>query len=452
MAISSCLKQKGYDVKIVDRALEENAHNQVLESIDEALCLGITCMTGPQLFEALRIAQKAKTKRPELPIVWGGFHPTLFPEQTVAHPLVDIVVRGQGEETIVELVRAFEGKSLMKSILGITYKKDGAIISNPKRPVRDINTFPMLDYEGIDLQSYARSGPIAYVSSRGCPHRCAFCAVKCFYGQRWVYYPPTRVLDELRGLVEDFGISRICFYDDNFFVDKRRVEKICDGLMGSGLDIEWEALGRCDYFARYNERFLSKLRMAGMRLVSFGAESGSPKILQVIRKDISPSDTIKAAKNCRDAGIDTDFTFMSGLPSETLEDLRQTIDLINRIYAISPSTSVRLFSYTPSPGTDLLVECTRLGLKQPTSLEDWGSFCYQRHMNPWVSRKHSQLIRVLDSLLPYLPKASHVGFNFPYELLRMILRWDAKFRWRYKLFKHSYEWKLITSLRYLYYT
>lgn len=442
MALSTCLKQNGYEVKIVDGGIEKNAEKEVLSSLDDAICFGITCMTGPPIHIGLSMAKKVREKIPELPIVWGGFHPSLLPEQTIQHPLVDIVVRGQGEETMVELVDALKNRQPLKNVKGLTYKQDGKIISNLPRPLRDINDFPMPDYSSIDIKGYAKHGPVYYLTSRGCPYRCAFCTINHLYGRRWFRYPAERVIQELKFIVETYGVKDFRFGDDNFFVDTQRVKQICDGI--EELDITWESFGRCDIFSRLSNDVLKKIKSSGCTWISFGAESGSQKILDMIHKDITIKEIIETVKKCKEFNIDADFTFMTGFPGESINDLKMTMKLFDKMYSINKNISIRLFSFTPSPKIELIDACVKNGLTLPTSFEEWGKFGYEEHINPWLSAEHKSLIKTFDFLITFLFAVNKKRFEKKWQnIIYKILRKDARIRWRHRFFRFPLEWLLV---------
>ena len=157
LAISSLLDKEGYGIKVVSNNLHERPLEKVLEHCQGAVCLGISSMTGYQIVDALQVAKTVKGKYPELPVIWGGRHPTLEPEGTINSPYVDVVVSGQGERTFTELVHALTDGKPLDNIAGISYKLDGEIFHNPERPPEDINNFPAMPYHLIDVKKILES-------------------------------------------------------------------------------------------------------------------------------------------------------------------------------------------------------------------------------------------------------------------------------------------------------
>jgi radical SAM superfamily enzyme YgiQ (UPF0313 family) len=459
MALSSCLKKVGYTVKIVNEPYIRDNIKVILNSIGKnTILFGIGSMSGISIYDGLSVSKKIREKYPNLPIVWGGSHASLLPEETVKNPLIDIIVRGPGEKTIIRLANALKNKKSLKNIKGITYKENGNIISNPNADCVDINKFPMFDYEAFDMEKYitkiapnkltfddfsTRTG--GYSSSRGCIHRCGFCALSSLCGRKWVGYKPERVVKELKILVKKYKINGVVFSDDNFFIDKNRVEKICDLLIKEKLDLKWGAMCRCNYFANYSDEFIDKLKRAGCESLFFGAESGSQRILDFIKKDIKVSDIIECAKKSRKHGIKTKFFFIMGFPGETVKDLYKTIDVLNDIYKIIPETFHSVLIYTPYAKTDLMEESIKYGLKPPTDLEGWSFFNFLTYNKPWGTPEFKSLVETVSMISQFLlgyqtrERYSKAWQRIAFEILKR----DAKFRWEHKFFKFALEWKIV---------
>jgi len=448
MALSSCLKKAGHSVKI------SSNFNDVS---NDTLCVGIGCMTGSDINQCLSMAEKVREKYPDMPIIWGGPHPTLMPEQTIKHPFADIIVRGQGETTIVELMSAIKNGKSLKNVKGILYKENNKIIHNEPRPEENINKFPMLDYDfkKIKIENYDQtksmaydkisSKVISYSSSRGCPHRCGFCSINKLC--RWHAYTPERVLEEVKILIEKLKIDGVCFPDDNFFVDKNRVEKICDLFIKEKLDIKWGAQCRCDYFVRYGDDFLKKLTKAGCAKLELGVESGSPRMLKLIKKDITVGQAIKTAKRCKEFGIKTNFYFITGFPNETLKDAYMTFRLIDKLVKIEPRAFYSIFAFMPLPGTDLYELSLKMGMKEPQCLEDWARLSYLGFDRPWGGKKMRELSDIIPCLTTILLKYQTTGRyqELWQKMALMLLKKDAQFRWEHKYFDFPLEWKIVRN-------
>ncbi len=444
MALSSCLKQKNYTVKIIDAGKDDNAEEEALEQMGGAIFFGITTMVGSSVLRAVSMAKKVRERNPKIPIVWGGQHTTLLAEQAIQSPYVDIIVRGQGEDAVVELADALKNNLPLANIKGLTYKENGKVISTPDRQLRDINEFPMIDYDAVDVGKYMKdSGGLQYLTSRGCPHRCKFCSIKSFYGRAYMRYSAQRVVDEIEILIKKFGAKTFGFMDDNFFVDKIRCSEIFRLMQERKIDIKWSTMCRCDYFSRFTDDFLQKTKDAGCMMIIFGGESGSPDVLKMISKDITTDNILKSGMKCKEFGFHAWFSFVTGFPNETVEDLYKTIDVMDQLRKIDNSVELQIFSFVPLPKTELFEESVRLGLKRPEKMEDWGDFRFQEHVNPWLSPKHKQMIKALAFLVDFLFMAEDRKkrrFRGWQKVAYNILLKDAELRWKNRFFSVPYEW------------
>lgn len=450
IAIGSELQKSGYNVKIIDRKVEKNAEEIVLNNLDnDVIVFCVTCLTGSFIKDALEICKKVRKKMPSLPIIWGGFHASLLSEQTIKHPLVDIIVRGQGEETIVELLDALKNKKSIKDIKGIIYKKNKKSIINPGRPLKDINIFERLDYSLVDVEKYIRYDvsprTIDYISSRGCCYHCAFCSISALYGSRWLGYEPIRVVDEIESIVKKYRVDGIHFMDDFFFADPKRTEKICDEIIRRKIKIKWWAMARCDVFCRLSSTLLQKLKKSGCHTLNFGAESGSQKILNMVNKGLKVNEIIKTAKICNKYGFNAQYSFMCNFPFEDKTDLNLTFELIDNIKSINKKFDVALFPFTPSPKTQLFEISKKYGLKEPSSLEDWIKFDYKKISVPWNTQEQKKFFESL-SYFSWLALSPSISVKIKRSYLKLgykILHRIALFRWKYRKFGFPLEIELV---------
>jgi anaerobic magnesium-protoporphyrin IX monomethyl ester cyclase len=208
LAIGSELDPDVYEVVTIDGRLDPDAQSTLLSHLDGALCLGVTVLTGAPISDALRISRAAKRARPDLPVVWGGWHPSMFARECLADPSVDVTVRGQGEETFAEIVRRLaEGRSL-EGCAGCTVRlADGTIHENPPRPLAPVDKFRAHDYGLIPVERYFElkgKRQLDYISSQGCNFRCAFCSDPFVYGRKWVGLEHLFDLDVFADSLEHF--------------------------------------------------------------------------------------------------------------------------------------------------------------------------------------------------------------------------------------------------------
>lgn len=454
IVLAAYLRRNNFDVEILDTRLESAEGRQWRNY----LCIGISSMSGAQLKYAIQAARIIKSQAPQVPLIWGGAHVSFYPEESAKSPLVDYVVKGEGEETLVELIeKAVLGKS-PEAIRGVTFYNKGVLFSGPEREHLDMGSLPFPAYDLVSLERYADSVEgFSYESSRGCPHRCGFCYNKSFHSRKWRSKPAEKVIAELKLIKDEFNIEKIHFIDDNFMVSLPRVREICGGIKSFGL--KWVSTTRADYLARYKREDLLAFKESGCMYLQFGAESGSLRELGFIQKDISPQDVIVSAKNCIDAGIMPVASFMTALPNETKEDRIQTLNLYDEIMRLKGNVEINgVFIYTPYPGTSLYEEAVKAGFRELTKLEDWSDWDLFRDAKnvPWLDRKEKEYletIEIISTFKYYIHRLNYysgkyrkrmlgfLGYIF-FGLIVPIMNASASFRWRHRLFFMAPEWRL----------
>jgi len=452
LAIGSCLETKGFHVKIIDARVDRDYREKICNTSSNSFFFGVSSMTGPQIKGGLEAAKLVRGKSSQIPIVWGGFHPTFLPIQALKHPLVDIVVKGQGEVTALELAERLEAQRDLEDVKGILYKKNGRIIATEERSIEDMNNFPPMNYGLVDVEKYivhdVSPRTVAYFSSRGCVHRCGFCAISKFYGRQWSGLKPERVVNEIENLLESFRIDGIKFLDDNFFVDRNRVKQICNLLVERGLDIKWNASARCDYICSFNSNMLAAMRKSGCHTIEFGAESGSEKILNLISKDITVKDILTSAKICRQYGFIAAYSFMMGFPTETQNDLKETMKLMDQLQEMLPAIEMNMFIYTPYPATPLYDLAIQNRFKPPENLEEWSRFTHNNVVVPWLNGKHKNFLEELSLLswFAFTPSLQRRLKSKHLKFLYSILQRLALYRWNRRFFNIPIEWEIIKHL------
>ena len=216
IALASYLDPEKYEAVIIDARLEKDPLQRVLDEMTDAVCFGTSVLTGAPIKDALSVTEKVKAIYPDKHVVWGGWHPSLFPEETLAETPADSVVRGQGEKTFEEMLERIVHGQDLSGILGVTWKSNGKIISNAERPMQDINLFPAFNYDFIDVPKYETlSGrkQIDYISSQGCRFRCNFCADPFMYNRGWYGYSAQRISDELESLQKKYKFDHVHFQE-----------------------------------------------------------------------------------------------------------------------------------------------------------------------------------------------------------------------------------------------
>lgn len=347
-------------------------------------------MTGYQIQGGIRAAKLIREKS-NVPIVWGGWHVSLLPEESVKSPYVDIVVRGQGEVTFAELVQAIGEKRDLKEVPGILFKEGDRVVNNANRPIISLDDLDPMPYDFIDINRYHPH--FTYLSSIGCPMSCGFCADAVVYKRKWNSINPYRLADEITSLSKKIGwrIKSIYFIDNNFFVNPERVKIFCQEMIKRGIRITWEALGHPNQLAKFDDGFYELIKNSGCYRILTGAESGSQTILDYINKKATVEDTLLFTKKCKKNKIIPVLSLMCGFPESPIDDLKETVLFINEVKRVNRNTKIKLFFFTPYPGSQLYQEATKNGFQPPKSLEQWSHYTLNIRNMPYLDPHYEKL-------------------------------------------------------------
>jgi anaerobic magnesium-protoporphyrin IX monomethyl ester cyclase len=396
LAVGSHLDPAHYEVVIIDGRLEADPVSAVTAHLNDALCLGVSVLTGAPIRDAIRISRAAKAFRPDLPVVWGGWHPSMFGNECLQEPSVDVTVQAQGEVTFAEILSRLEEGSSLAGCQGCTYRDpDGEVRVNPPRPLHNINQFRPHDYSLLPVGQYYKlkgKPQIDYISSQGCAFRCAFCSDPFVYGRKWVGLEAQRVGEEIEALWRRYSFNDVNFQDETFFTYANRVEAIADEFIRRQLPISWAATMRADQGARLTEEQMAKCKRSGLRRVIIGVESGSQEMMDRIKKDIKLEQVFIAAEKCRRYDVAVHFPFIVGFPEETDESVRDSLDVAKRLRALSPNFITPFFYYKPYPGSSITAKAVEGGFTLPCSLDEWSGFDFVGSIGPWVSPEKYRLI------------------------------------------------------------
>ena len=446
-----------YPVEIIVSSPGVNVKNEVIEKCSNAICLGITCITGPQIAEAVYIAKIVKDRYPGLPIVWGGWHANIMTEQTLQSSVVDIIVRGQGEITFTELIECLVNNGDLSQISGISYKRNGKAVHNSERPFTDINSFSPIPYHLINVDEFIHSGScycqvdgfgersIDYFSSLGCPNNCQFCATPVAYKRRWYAKSPSLVIKELGFLKQEHGIDSVIMRDDNVFVNKKRVLEICRLLVENNLQINiGYADGTADLLASYTDEELKMIRRAGMSHVFIGVESGDEETLKLMRKRITPEQVVTVAKKCWEHDIAVRFSFMVGTPlknsemkpSGIYEDIHNNLNLMRKIDKECPNNSFNFVQgfYMPYPGSELYEFSKSHGFREPSTLHEWAEINFKKSSFVDVPKKVVSFANLIMYVLNFRLNSYRHSFKTFKDLFRYLFRFIATLRFKYNFY------------------
>ena len=405
LTVAAPLLKAGYTVKILDQRTEIVTEDVIAQYISsDTICIAISSMTGTQIKHALTLAQWVRDlTNGNIPLIWGGCHPSVTPEQTCKNDLVDIVVIGEGDETLLELVQAFDHKKSLNDIKGIVYKDGGKIVKTPPRPLVNVEDLPPTPWELINVEKYIHKD--MYLkdkfrvldigqTSRGCPFNCGFCSSAEIRERKWRAMSVEKSLDMITENLKRFRLDGIWLRDDEFYIARKRATAICEGMVERDLNVSFYTSGtRADVFMKASDYDIEILKKAGAHTLKFGAESGSQRVLDIMQKGIKVEQTLESNQRCKKHGIIPVFGLMIGYPTETFEEINQTIDLSYRLKAENPAAQCETMAiFTPLPGTPDYFLSLKHGLKPPQSLEEWGDWIFDDYdmegrKSPWFDRQ-----------------------------------------------------------------
>jgi len=367
--LAAVLEENGYDVTVIDCPAQDVDLKQLktkLSSINPDV-VGITSMT-PTIQSALLSAAAAKEACPDAMVVLGGPHSTFMDEQVLnEEAAVDVVVRGEGEETLLELTQNVADTKSLNGIQGITFRKDNETVRTPTRQfIRNLDELPLPAYKHFDLEKYRLFGRrmLPIMTSRGCPSQCSFCTTARMFGKGFRARSPTNIVDELEWLRDMHGADAFSFYDDTFTLDKKRALQICGEIREREIGLPWDCQTRVSVVS---EEILSTMRKANCQQVFFGVESGCQKILDAVHKGTTVEQNERAIKLAKAAGLFVSVSVMIGYPGETKEMMQETVDLIRR----AEPDDVYICVATPYPGTELRKVVEGMGWDMS---DDWGQY------------------------------------------------------------------------------
>jgi radical SAM superfamily enzyme YgiQ (UPF0313 family) len=398
LALASVIDRDKYDIRIVDARIEKSdrhAHDKVKELLPNAVCLGVSIITGTPIKDAVTVSGMAKQLAPDIPVVWGGWHPSIYPEQCLREGSADYCVFGQGELTFCELLEAFESNSGYDKILGLAYLKDNHFHQNAERKFVDINRFPAYDYDLAPMETYFRLKGIRQIdfySSQGCPYRCAFCADPYVYSRRWSGLKGLRMLFDVFDAVKKYRADDVLFQDENFFANQKRVLDFCKGINDHGMTFSWAATSRADQIAPLDDSLMKEIAGANLRKVIIGAESGSQEMLDFMKKDTLAGEAIISAEKLARHRIGASFNFIVGFPEEDFAQTLKTLEIIKEIKRIDPAFEFNIFFFTPYPGTELFDYIVKKGFKVPGTLSEWSDIDFIMYAGYWVKQHEREYV------------------------------------------------------------
>lgn len=439
MLLSNVLKKSSFNVKVVHCPEDDVERQAQIIAGQNPLFVGFSVLTGlPTSYSAhmSRLIKKYNSKTGKnIPVVWGGVHPSLLTEQCIGEEYIDYVVHGEGEIALAELAKCILKGKKPKDVASVAYKDGKKTVINAKSHLlKNLDDYGY-DFECVDLKKYIhemdyifkgkkiRLKTLGYYGSRGCPHNCAFCYNLVYNQRRWRPHSANKVVKDIEYLKRKYDVQCIDFWDDNFFVDKKRALQILEAIKCySKIEV------RIDYI---DDKLAKKLSELGVLYMLIGGESGSDRILKLMNKGFSKKQLAQGARILNKYGLTAQYSFILGVPSETKDELDNTISMMYKISRVHRNSSFTVGLYLPYPGTDFYNEALKRGFKPPGNTEGWNVIDRWRNtVNlPWINNKICLNIRHLFSMLCWKNP--------------LIKLWAA-FRIRHRIVKMDLDIRIIT--------
>ena len=447
----------------IDRDFVANAVRAVGEGNIDAV--GVTVMGGPQLTSAIAVSKAIRARAPNVPIIWGGAFPTVCPEATLNVPYVDYAVRGQGEDTLIELLEAHAGEhsEALPTIRGLTWRLDSQVVHNKERAFSASSLDRMLPYDTLPnprqylTKTYLGARTAGYQAALGCRFRCTFCGVATMYRGKMALPAAARLEQDLGFLRDRLGVDAIQFYDHNFF--DREVDMVPLLEVMAKFEMPWWCFARSDALANLSERSWALVKKSRLRMAYIGAESPSDWLLHDIRKGTSVDQTLAAIEQCRSHGVTPELSFMLAPPQDPEGETERTFEFIRLIKRLHPATEVMIYVYTPLPMrrdntnaavarmADTLRDSAGRPVEFPRTADEWaqphwlGYWCHNDA--PWLSSALRQRIVDFTTVL---------GCRFPTIMDIRASAWGKSTlrglaSWRYRFQRYDNPWELRVSRR-----
>ena len=459
--LATILKQNGFKVDVIDGFAAFDWFHKAMECVkSDTLFVGISAMTF-QLPAALAISNSIKDKFTSIPIVWGGIHPSLFPEQTVRHHSIDIIVYNEGAETILELAHCLARGDSFSSIKGIFYKENNSILRTQKREPDNIRGYPVLDYNFIDINLYANNSwcakliesidkkkhrALPIITGLGCNFKCSFCITQNLR-RPYRFLSAERLIEQIIFMMQTYDIDTLVIMDENFTHSRDRLVNFLDLIEEKKISFHWVRINsRANYFKKdfLDLSILKRMEELGAQFIQIGIESGARRIRnEVLNKSINDEHINRCCEYLGRTNIISRFFFMGGIPTEQKDELHETCRLIARMAKnMGHNFAPDLFIYRPWPGGELYRHVIEKSLfKQPKSIEDWASYIEKpsqfENGESFINSPLEHLIKIIRFYFTFLMFETRLIFkkrnNFM-KLLFTIMRKLSYLRFKFCFF------------------
>jgi len=462
MQLATALKPQ-YLTRIIDGNLDRDfVAAAVAAQREEGFdAVGISVMGGPQLPAAIAVSKALRAVAPGMPIIWGGYFPTICPDATLDSTFVDYALRGQGEGALLELLTVLFSGALPESLSaveGLSWRRGDEHVHNRDRSFTKEGLQLSIDYDSVDQPgrylsaSYLGRRTTGYQAALGCRYRCTFCGVAAMFKGKTALPTAERLEQELGFLKTRFGADSVQFYDHNFF--DREVDMVPLLEVLARLEMPWWCYARADALLNLSESSWKLVRKSRLRMAYIGAESASPTMLKEIRKGTRPDQTLAVAELCRRHGVIPELSFMVAPPENSEEETEHTFEFIRELKRVNPQSEIIVYVYTPLPESSKhekdrgkrastpLLDLNGNPLVFPSTPEEWTQkqwVDYACHADaPWVSDKLRQRIHDFVTVLRCrYPTVQDL--RSPTWAKRTL---SAAASWRYRMRRYDRPWEL----------
>ena len=449
-----------FEFDIIDSMVEPDPMGKLWEKLEGAFAFASTCIVGYQVADGASVAEQVRSKYPDLPMIWGGWFPSVAPELYLSRDLANAVCLGQGEVTFTEWLLAIRNGTPVEEVAGLALWRDGKLFHTPKRDLVALDDLPPPAFDLIDVEKYldvqesqastakvryrfpdppgySMQKPyraVSYFSSYGCPEPCTFCCSPLVTDRRWKALDAEVLVDRIVELKKVYPFDVVRFQDANFGVHEKRVKRFCELLIERNLNIHWNATIEVETIVRYSDETLDLMRDSGCHMMWVGAEAAAAETQEYIRKGIQQGNVDIAMRRMWERNIKIGLFWIIGYPDETPASMRETLTLAAEMKTLYPTCTSEVLLYRPLPGTVSGEHAERNGYEMPLSFDTWGGMVEYKFENKTYESLPDDIKRDYHRytyLVPWFDGL--VKGRSPYH---RFLKWMAGYRLR----NHRYAW------------
>jgi radical SAM superfamily enzyme YgiQ (UPF0313 family) len=444
---------EGYEVVLIDAMVEPDYLAKVLEACDGALLFASSCILGYQVYDGYLVAKAVRERYPKLPIVWGGWFPSVIPELYFEHGIADAVGIGQGEITFDEVVKALDAGERLDSVAGLALWRDGRLAYTAHREVVGFEKIHPVPWHLLEYEKYAelqvrpkhlkvrhrfplpghwtpQNPPrgFSHFSSFGCPEPCTFCCSPLVTGRRYKAIPGDRLAEEIAELQQRFQFDVLRFQDANWGVAEKRTQAFCEKLVELEVPIWWNGTIEIETIHRYKQRTLDLLEASKCHLLWLGAEAGTQEMQTRIKKEIALDHIPAAIGELYRRNITPGTFWIIGYPGETPDSMRETLRMAAAVKYRFPTAGSEVYPFRPIPGTEDFTAAVKLGYVPPKDFYEWGKcfeYKYNAHNTP-LPDDVRETWRLYNNTSAIYDRKIHEGPAWMRRLLADLAGWRLK--------------------------